>query len=413
MADTTLVVGAGIVGLACAVEAQRRGHRVTLIDPLEPGQGCSLGNAGIIAASEIFPLISPGRLLDLPRMLLSRDAPAVLRLAALPQFLPWIVRAAATLSGPRQQAITAALAALNRNAVSAWRNLLTDCGASHLLREQGMIRLIRDPRDQPGLVKVQNALAAYALASRLLDRSELRGLEPLISDGVLGGLLHESDADIGDPLNVSRALLERFRGGGGRFLRETALSLQPRENGAAVITETATHTAAQVWVTMGLQSSRLLAPLGVTVPLQAERGYHLMLPGCGRLLSRPVTFLRESCVATPMGDHLRLAGTVEFDHDSAPPDWSRAEQLAAHAARYFDADLAKASASPWVGSRPSLPDSLPAIGRMAAAPAIGYAFGHQHLGITQAAISARLLCQIMRDEPPEFAFQVYDIARFS
>lgn len=413
MASSTLVVGGGIVGLACAVEAQRRGRSVTIIDAANPGHGCSLGNAGIIAISEIFPLISPGRLLDLPGMLISRDAPAVLRLAALPRFLPWMLRAAATFPHARQQAITAALSALNLNAVSAWRSLLVECGAPGLLRENGMIRLIRAERDTADLVKIREALAARSLPSRLLDRGELRELEPQIGADVVGGLLHESDADIGDPLTLSRALLDRFRLGSGAVLRETAVSVRPTAEGVELVTETGSHSATQVWITMGLQSSRLLKPLGAIVPLQAERGYHLMLPGCGGLLNRPVTFQRESCVATPMGSNLRLAGTVEFAKGSASPDWSRAERLAEHASRYFNTDLASSGSTRWIGSRPSLPDSLPAIGRLAGAPAIGYAFGHQHLGVTQAAISARLLCQIMSGEPPSIACHPYDISRFS
>ncbi len=413
MPESVLILGAGMVGLACAVEAQRRGDGVTIIDSAEPGHGCSFGNAGILAVSEVFPLISPRRMYDLPRMLLSRDAPAVVRIASLPQYLPWLIRATTTFPHARQEAITDALSALNLNSVSAWRSLLADCGAGNLLRERGMIRLIRDESDEADIVKLRDALAARSLPSSLLDRNELRELEPGIGDRASGGLLHVSDADIGDPLDVSRALFERFRKGGGTLLREKAVSLQPNDTVVTVTTDHGVRRASQVWITMGLQSSHLLAPLGAKVPLQAERGYHLTLPGSGALLSRPVTFHTESCVATPMGNDLRLAGTVEFAEDSARPDWSRAERLAGYASRYFKTDLATDETARWIGSRPSLPDSLPAIGRMAGAPAIGYAFGHQHLGITQAAISARLLSQMMRGEPTSIDCQPYNISRFS
>ncbi|MEG3182175.1 NAD(P)/FAD-dependent oxidoreductase [Sphingomonas sp. LT1P40] len=413
MADpATLVVGGGIVGLACAVEAQRRGHAVTLIERDEPGRQCSFGNAGILAVSEIFPLITPDRLRMLPRMLLSRDAPAVIRVADASRVLPWMLRAATSLSRVRQDAIIAGLTALNGNAVTAWRNLLADCGAVDLLRERGMIRLVREQTDLAELVGIRDRLARYGFPARLLDHKALRELEPAIGQDVLGGLLHESDADVGDPLRVSQALCQYFSARGGTIVRETALTVLADGRGGTVVTDIASRTADQIWITAGMESGKLLAPLGAVVPLQAERGYHLMLSDSGERLNRPVTFQRESCVATPMGGMLRLAGTVEFAAQSASPDWSRADRLIRLASRYFDIPLSGEGASRWLGSRPSLPDSLPAIGRLKRAPAIGYAFGHQHLGVTQAAISAQLLAQCMGGEATVIPAAPYRIDRF-
>jgi D-hydroxyproline dehydrogenase len=409
---STLVVGGGIVGLACAIEAQRRGHSVTLIDRSEPGQGCSMGNAGILAVSEIFPLITAHRVIELPRMLMNRNAPAVVRVRSLPQFLPWMVRAAMTLSQERQRAITDGLVGLNSKAVSAWRDVLDLCDARHLLRENGMIRLIRDERDRKHLIQVRDKLSLRSLSARLIDGHDVRALEPAIGGSVIGGLLHESDADIGDPLDISRALTNRLVTAGGIIRRETAVSLRPRETAAELTTESDVHSADQIIIAMGLHSAKLLKPMRVRVPLQAERGYHLALNGVGNLLSRPVTFQRESCVATPMGATLRLAGTVEFANEFAAPDWSRAQRLFDHTQLYFDDRLPHNDISRWIGSRPSLPDSLPAIGRIQSAPTIGYAFGHQHLGITQAAISARLLCELMNGEPTCVDYRPYDLARF-
>ncbi|WP_411341661.1 FAD-dependent oxidoreductase [Sphingopyxis sp. J-6] len=410
-ASSTIVVGAGIVGLATAIEAQRRGDRVTLFDEADPGTGCSFGNAGIIAASEIFPLITPGRIASLPRMLLARDAPAVVRASSLPHLLPWMARAATTLSAQRQERITGAIAALNNRSVAAWRDLLGHCGRRDQLREKGMIRLIRDPRDRAELEDVGARLARHGLPSRLLGREELLALEPALGKAAVGGLLHESDADIGEPLALSRTLLAHFHAAGGTLIRQRAMAIGSGETSAELITEAGKHSADRIMITAGLASDALLRPLGATVPLQAERGYHLALPGLGRLLDRPVTFQRESCVATPMGDTLRLAGTVEFADAGGRPDWRRAHSLAAYAGRYFDDFHPAPDAQVWIGSRPSLPDSLPAICRLAAMPRIGYAFGHQHLGITQAAVSAKLLCGIMAGEAP-FDPAPYDLARF-
>jgi D-amino-acid dehydrogenase len=176
-----IVVGAGVIGLACAVELQNRGREVYLIDPADPGLGCSSGNAGIVATSEIFPIISPFRLLGLPRMLVDRDGPAAIRFAALPGLTPWVARAVATLSAKRQHEIIRGLAALNEQAVPAWRDLLKLCGAPNLMAERGMLGLTRSSRAEPVLQATQAKLIDWGIPSRLLTSTEVRELEPVLT----------------------------------------------------------------------------------------------------------------------------------------------------------------------------------------------------------------------------------------
>src|SRR3546814_1517460 len=170
-------------------------------------------------------------------------------------------------------------------------------------------------------------------------------------------------------------------GGRGR-----ALACGKRSGRAEIILDDRRIQADHVIVAAGLDAAPLLAPFGVKVPLQAERGYHLMLPTGGSLTARPVTLQAESCVATPMGEALRLAGTVEFAHRESPPTWHRSERLAPIAQRYFRSELPTAGAERWVGSRPSLPDSLPALRRIECFRRISYAFDQPHPGLTQADI---------------------------
>jgi len=410
--DRIAIIGAGVVGLACAVAFQRRGLHVLLIERDEPGLACSFGNAGLIAASEVFPIISPKHLRELPRMLLSKDAPASIRHEAFPGLLPWLFRAAGSLREARQRAIVENLSNLNRLSLAAWRDLLAHCDAGHLLSERGMLRLLRSTRGAAALGRHRAALAALSIPADMLSANEVRELEPHLAEAVVGALLHHGDAHVRNSLQVSHALLQRFVYGGGKVVQERALAIETAGEGMAVRTDQDLHAARKVIVAAGLQSAPLIEPLGVRAPLQAERGYHLMLRGGGNRISRPVTFEVESCVATPMGDSLRLAGTVEFAGRTSPPNWSRAERLAPIAGRYFRGALPLEGAERWMGERPSLPDSLPAIGRLAAHPAVGYAFGHQHLGLTQAAISAALLVQKMHDERTAIDLRPFDLARF-
>lgn len=410
--DQIFVLGAGVVGLACAVELQHRGFSVSLIDANAPGGGCSYGNAGIIAASEIFPIITPARLIALPRMLADSDGPVAVHFSALPRLSLWLLRAAASLRARRQREIIKGLAALNKEAVPAWRHLLQICGASNLLTERGMIGLTRRGDGEISLEKGRQTLGDWDLKSEILSARQVRELEPNLHRSVSGGLLHESDAHVADPRTVSKALLARFVGKSGHVLSQRVEAVLPSAEGCHVRTNVETHVAEHVVVAMGIDSAKILSPLGVSVPLQAERGYHLNLHCGGGMLERPVTFLEESCVATPMAGFLRLAGTVEFAGPHTSPTWRRADRLRDVAQRYFEPELPETNGDRWMGSRPSLPDSLPAIGTLKVFPRISYAFGHQHLGLTQAAISARVIADLLNLERSIIDHRPYALERF-
>jgi len=391
MNDKVAVVGAGIIGLACAFELQRRGHQVTLIDTTDPMRGCSYGNAGIIATSESLPLITMKRVLSFPAMLLQHDAPAVVRARSLPRFLPWFARASMTLSRSRQKEIAEALAVLNRQALPAWRSMLSQANRPDLLLERGMIELARTKNVAHEFIPRAQILNSLGLRARLLSPDDILDLEPNLGTACLGGILHEDTAHVTNPFDVGIALLDGYLALGGVLRKEEVLSVAPADAHIRVMRAGDQQLYDRVLICAGLASAKLMKPLGVKPPLQAERGYHLTLPDAVGALNRPLTFASESCVATPMSGGLRLAGTVEFAEPGADADWRRAERLQTYAERYFAKALPGEGAVKWLGSRPSLPDSLPAIGLLKADPRIGYAFGHQHLGLTQAAVTAQIV----------------------
>lgn len=384
---------------------------MTIVERAAPGMGCSYGNAGIIATSEVFPIISPRRVLSLPLMLCDREGPAVIRGAGWTELLPWLLRASTTLAPARQKAISSALAGLNGAALSAWRVLLADIGATNLLFERGMIEVLRSPACADDLRSNARRLAEVGLRARLLSGDEVRELEPAIGPTCTGGLFHEGTAHVRDPFEVCGALLTIFRKRGGQLIHDDVIAVGSGNSGQIVHGRAAPYPADMVVIAAGMASGALLRPCGATVPLQAERGYHLMLPGAPAL-SRPLTFHRESCVATPLGSGLRLAGTVEFARPDASPDWSRADRLASFAQRYFREALPENRTVRWMGSRPSLPDSLPAIGLHPERPNLAYAFGHQHLGLTQAAITATHVADLLMARRHGASLIEFDLRRF-
>jgi D-amino-acid dehydrogenase len=168
-----------------------------------------------------------------------------------------------------------------------------------------------------------------------------------------------------------------------------------------------------VLIACGAHSAKLTAELtGKKVPLDTERGYHLMLPNEQGRLPFAVTSLERKFIMTPMDGGLRLAGTVEFAGLDRPPNMERAWQLHRLGQGLFRRDLSAEDATPWMGFRPSLPDSLPIIDKVCDGKVL-LAFGHQHLGLTQAAVTAELIAQLATSAPNELlALEPYRLDRF-
>jgi D-hydroxyproline dehydrogenase len=405
------VIGGGVVGLACALTLARTGHRVALYDPADPGTGCSFGNAGLIATSEVYPLLNAARLTSLPRMLADPLGPLAFRAASLPRLLPWFWRALAIMPTARQEAVARSNSMLNKDALTAWRDLLRFAGAPQLLIERGMIEVVRAPQRADCLRHDQMKMALHGFMTEILDAAEVEDLEPALTGRISGALFHPATAHVQDPYAISLAMAKAFRASGGTILRATVQKLRPGLDRNVLETDLGPFDARRVVICAGIGSRGLLEPFDLKIPITPERGYHLMLPSFGDLLTRPVVFRRESFVATPMRGGLRLAGTVEFADDSSTPNWRRSDQLQKLAERYLG-PLPPEAGSRWIGSRPSLPDFMPAIGKLPHWPSITYAFGHQHLGLTQAAITA---CHI-RDlvEGKDMAIlRPFDLSRFS
>ncbi|MFG1270695.1 NAD(P)/FAD-dependent oxidoreductase [Xanthobacter versatilis] len=406
-----LIVGAGIIGLALALTLQREGLDVTLLDAEEPASGASFGNAGYISEGSILPPATPDMLLKLPRLLLDRDGPLVIRPSHLPQLLPWGLRLLAAARPRRLAEVTQALACLNRKAVASYRPLLKAAGAVDLIDEKGSLLVYRSLAALDAKAKQLPLFREHGIGVERIDAGTARQLEPALADHIAGALFFPGNARCLDPGALGQRFAETVLAGGGTLVKARAARLIAEGASWRVVTSAGEIRADRVVVAAGRWSDDLLRPLGYKVPLASERGYHLMLPTPGVALSRPVVLAERYFAATPMRDGLRLAGTAEFAAAGAPPDYRRADILFDLAAPYLPG-LVKSHATRWMGVRPSLPDALPAIGRATRHPNLFYSFGHHHVGLTQAAVSARLLADVIAGRPSFTQPEAFSLDRF-
>ena len=406
-----VVIGAGVVGLSTALALQRTGVSVTLIDRLAPGSGTSSGNAGIIATSSVHPEAMPGLLTSLPSMLLSPRGPVRLRPSFLLQQFPWLLRFLAQARPRRAEAASVATSALSKPALRFWDGLLQQVGLPSPFTRKGLLYAYGSPRAFAAALRDNAYRTRRGVPFEILDGAAARALEPALAPSLAGAIYAPEVAHHPWPQSLSDQLFERFRARGGHFVQGAVAALtragrQVRVHGLAT-----SLVADQLFLCAGAYSATLAKQLGWSVPLATERGYHILHPDPGLELTRSVLFPELGFAATPMAEGLRLAGTVELASLEAPPAWERAKVLSRNALEMLPT-LKGPGVKPWLGFRPSLPDSLPVLGAAPDAPGgVFFAFGHGHLGLTQAAVSAACLAALAEGEAPPLDLAPYRINR--
>lgn len=406
------VVGAGIVGVSCALYLQRAGFRVTVVDGSEPRRKASFGNAGVLATVNRVPLGTPSVWRNLPRMLLDRTSPLAIRWQYLPRMLPWILHFRRASRPAEVERIARSLSTLMERAHDGYGPLLTAAGAEHLMERRGWLHLFET---EASFAQAQYDIAlrrACGVAMDILETDAIRAFEPGLRKDFHRGVYYPDPAHTVDPNGLVEAFLQRFIADGGRFERREVTGIEVSDDSHVTLrTGGETLSTERVVIAAGAWSRDLVAQTGLRVPLDTERGYHVMLPHSGVELRHPLVLFDRKFAITPMRGGLRLAGTVEFAGLKAGPDAARTRTMLEQVRKVFPG-IGEEGATEWLGFRPSMPDSLPVIGRSPRHRSVFYAFGHGHLGITLGPITGRIIADLASGAPPEIDIAPFDAGRF-
>ncbi len=407
-----LVVGAGIVGLCTAISLQERGIQVTLIDPQPPAEAASYGNAGVLSTWSCVPQSMPGLWKSVPKWLLDPEGPAKIRWRHLPSLLPWIVAFLRAGRIERIPAIADAMLALNQPTIELYRRHLEGTGKEDLVRDSDYVFVYRDPAKANLDALEWRIRDERGTPLERIEAGALRDLEPDISEDYQAAILVKGQGRATDPGAIGKALAEKITRQGGVFLRGKVRQVIPREDGGfRVEADNRSLLAAKVVLAAGPWSAELLKPLGLRVPLEAERGYHMVFADPNVRLNNSVMVTDGKFVASSMDMGLRCAGTAEFAKLDAPPDYRRAEVFRRMAKRLLP-KLNTEDTDVWMGQRPSFPDSLPALGAVPGLRNLTAAFGHGHLGMTAAPMTGRIAAALVAGEPPNLDLTPYGLERF-
>lgn len=404
------IIGAGFIGLASAAALMRDGHRITLFDPAGVGQGASFGNAGTFAHYACIPVNNPSVFRDLPRFLLSNDSPFRLRWGYLPHLAPWLARFMMSSLPRRYEASATALAALLDRAHDGYAPLLADAELARFVRSRECLYLYSNTASFDASRPALELRQKLGVAFDVLNGGDIRALEPALAPIFERGVLFSNSWHFSNPQGFLQTLYLQLADQGLTLQRSTVEAVQPAADGASVTIEGTARRFSHVVIATGARSAQFAKQCGDPVPLDTERGYHVRFPGAQQLVSRPVGWAERGFYMTPMSDGLRVAGTVELAGFGNTRNRSLIDLLTFSSKRALPAlDTPDSS---WLGFRPTLPDGVPVLGRSRASERVIYAFGHQHLGLTLAGVSGRIVADLIAQRAPPLDLAPYSATRF-
>ncbi|UWR35531.1 FAD-dependent oxidoreductase (plasmid) [Sulfitobacter sp. W027] len=400
------VVGAGVVGLSIALALQARGLPVRVIDREGPAAGASAGNAGAFAFTEILPLASPRMIRQAPKWLLDPLGPLSVPPRYAGRIAPWMWRFWKASWPAQVRASTVAQTALMKLSQAALEPHLAMSGLAHMLRHDGQMQVYESEAEFRASLPGWQAREEAGIAFIHLKGDEIAAYQPGLAPSFTHATFTPEWQSISDPRDYVLAMADRFRAGGGEITITRAERLV-----AGGVETAAGMMPGNVVLAAGAHSHHLARTAGVKIPLETERGYNTTLPAGAFDLKRQITFGGHGFVISKVGNGLRVGGAVELGGLDLPPNFARADAMLKKAKRFLPG-LDTSGGTQWMGFRPSLPDSLPAIGALPNRPDVLCAFGHGHLGLTQSAGTAAIIADLMTGQDPGIDLAPFSPARF-
>jgi D-amino-acid dehydrogenase len=407
-----VIVGAGIIGICAAAYLAEAGLAVTVVDRTGICEETSSGNAGALAFSDVLPLAHKGMIRQLPKWLADPLGPLSIPPAYLPRLAPWLFRFWRAGSPGRYEASLAAQGAMMKLAESEWASLMSRSGTKPMLREDGSLELYESEAEFKESLPGWAARDRFGIQYRHLSGDELAAYQPGLSNQFTHGSFVPGWKTVADPKLLGKAVWTYAESKGAAFQQGDVALVMPSGDAMVVqLRQGRTVHARQVVIAAGAWSHLLARQLGDVIPLETERGYNTTLPRTAFDVKRQLIFSGHGFVITPLETGLRVGGAVELAGIHRPPNFTRSKAILEKAKRFLPG-LDPSGGREWMGFRPSLPDSLPVIGRACRGGNAIYAFGHGHLGLTQAAATARLVRDMISGARPAIDLAPFSPQRF-
>ena len=403
------VIGAGIVGVCCALWLQKRGYSVVLLDRNAPGSGTSSGNACTIADYACVPVNNPGLFRKIPYLLFSKDSPLSIDPIYALTHPGWMVQFLSHCRSSKVDCVIRSLGTLLRQTAAGYDPLIDTTKASDLIQQRGCVYVYGSESSHKAAYPYNMARREQGVEFDWLNSDEIKELEPGLKKEFYSGLFFHGARHTVNPYHLVTRFFEYFVSSGGEFIQTAVKELDPRDR--SIKLDDGNIVEADKLVLAAGAFSKQIKNMGSDhLPLDTERGYHVQYAGRQSLLQRPVGWAEAGLYATPTNEGLRFAGTVELASLYKPPNPRNIGFITDKAKQMFA--LEETPQQDWLGFRPTMPDALPVIGKSPLSPNIVYAFGHQHIGLTLAGITGKLVSEIIAGDPTSVDIAPFSPARF-
>lgn len=407
-----IVIGAGIAGICAALELQRRGASVALVDAGDPGGGASFGNAGIVVNTNLRPVFAGMTPVGFVQMLRNPASPLNVRWSRFPTMAPWFLRMLRNAGPDKVARITRALGSLCQPGAGLYDELDRLAGISDLVEPKGNVALNRSEAERDAHWDKLVQIREFGVPMEKVGRADLARLVPSVSADYTHGIYSPAFRHTLDPQAMIGRLFAKFREQGGVFLRQSVTSIVSQAGRATgVRTPGGLVEADKVVVAAGTFSARLARDMGEAVPHQAVGGYHVMLRNPGVALERPLLPIDFRFAITPMKDAIRLAGIYEFGGEGQPFRQDLIDTMLAHIGKVLPG-IRTGDTSVWRGFRSYLPDGLPIIGASRTTEGLYYLFGFSSSGMINGPAAGRALGALVSGSEPSVDLEPFSIRRF-
>jgi len=404
------VIGAGIIGVCAAHFLSKNGHEVILYDQHDPGTQTSFGNAGLFAHHECVTANSPQLWKNLPSMLLSKNSPLVIDWFYVLTHLPWAIRFLRNCTSARVEHIAKSLSSFSSHAGIAYEEIFNDVDVSKNIVHKESIYLYESKELFEKNQYAFNLRKKYNVHFDIIDKEDITKMEPSLEHIYYKGILLKGESFTRSPLQITQKIFDNFINNGGQFVKSKIESIFRDGDSLFLKCNEKEHLFDKIVVAAGVWSNVLAKTIDDNFPLDTERGYHIIFENNNNLLSHPVGWAKTGIYMTPMEDGIRAAGTVEIAGLKKAMN-NNILAMIETTARSILPQLGKVK-SQWMGFRPTLPDSLPVIGESQKCKNVYYAFGHQHLGLSLAAVTGKIIHSLIENKPTNINIDALNPYRF-
>ena len=404
------VVGAGIVGICSAYFLKKSGFNVTLIDKEKPGTMTSFGHACSFADYANVPVNYPGLIWDIPSMLLRKDGPLAIDLFYILKNLPWAISFLRNCKKEKVNEIASSLTNLLKHSQISYDEIFQDVDVSEYISHEENLYLFDSKKsfednEYANVIRKNNNVKV-----RNLNKNEVKELEPNIADVYYAGQIFRGSRHTTNPLAISNKIFDKFLELGGIYINQNVKNIIQKENKIELRLEDKNFYFDKIIVSTGAWSNQIANKFGDKFPLDTERGYHILFDTNEKLINRPVAWSESGFYLIQIHDGIRAAGTVEIAGLKKPPNKKRLAMIERQSRKVLP-KLGEVK-STWMGRRPTLPDSLPVIGKSQNNNNVIYAFGHQHVGWTLGAVTGKIIDSLSKDQVPNIDISAYAPDRF-